>query len=78
MALLRLRQGLAEDAFPLVTKAVEHGTARAALALYARGIAQEMSGDVRSAYSDLRLAAVADPQWSVPAKELTRYRVVSR
>ena len=73
--LSRLRRGDGANALPLIERAIETRTVRPALALYARGIAHEQSGNLRSAYADLIRARDLDPNWSLPGEELKRYQV---
>ena len=77
-ALLRLRQGKGSDALPLIAQAMDRHTARPELAFYARGVANELNGDLRAAYADLKMAQSLSPRWAVPSQELARYRVISR
>ena len=59
-------------------RALELQTHRPAVAYYIRGLAKEMTGDVEGAYADLIKARDLSPQWSDPALQLTRYKVVRR
>lgn len=77
-AVSRLRQGDSVGALPMIGRAIELKTRRPALAFYTRGIANEHSGDVRSAYADLVRARQLEPEWDLPAKELARYQVRRR
>ena len=76
--LLRLRQGNGVEAMPLIAQAMDHRTARPELAFYARGVANEINGNLRAAYADLKMAQSLSPRWAVPAQELARFRVISR
>ena len=78
LALLRLRQGNGEEALPLADKALALKTDRPALALYARGIANEYVGNLRAAYKDLNAAHLADPKWPLPLEELKRYQLIKK
>jgi tetratricopeptide (TPR) repeat protein len=60
----------------LLTTALEYGTREPALAYYGRGLAYELSGDIPAAYYDIQRAVETDPGWELPARELTRFRVV--
>ena len=62
----------------LFTAALEHDTARPALAHFGRAIANEGLGNVRAAYRDYREASTLSPRWSLPRTELARFRVVDR
>ena len=59
-------------------RALDLQTRRPAIAYYVRGLAREMTGDVEGAYADLVRARDLNPQWSDPAHQLTRYKVVRR
>ena len=74
--LLRLRQDRAAEAMPLIQRALDTDTIRPALAMYARGIANEQLGDLKGAYSDLRRARDMAPGWSAPAEQLKRYSII--
>lgn len=76
MAFLQLRQGHGEAALPLLDRALELRARREALAYYARGIAHEQAGNFKAAYADLVRASELEPGWSMPVKELSRYKVV--
>jgi tetratricopeptide (TPR) repeat protein len=73
--LLRLRQDRAADAMPLIERAIEAHTIRPALALYARGVANEELGHLKAAYTDLSQARDMAPGWKLPAEQLARYQV---
>lgn len=75
LALLHQRQSM-NEVIALLSAAIEYGTREPALAFYGRGIAHEMSGDIESAYYDIRRAVSLDPEWDVPARDLARFRVV--
>ena len=75
LALLHQRQDMPQ-VVELLTAAIEYGTREPALAHYGRGVAHEMNGDVSAAYFDIRRASDLDPEWDVPARDLTRFRVV--
>ena len=74
-AILLIRQGQSTAAMPMLERAIELKTSKPALAYYMRSIANEDSGNVKAAYEDLIRARDLDPSWSVPVKELERYRV---
>ena len=74
--LLRLRQDRPGEAMTFIQAALDTNTIRPALAMYARGIANEQLGDLRAAYSDLRRARDMAPGWSLPAEQLKRYSIV--
>ena len=73
--LLRLRQNKPDAAVPLIEHAMQARTIRPALALYARGIANEQLGHVSQAYADLVRARDLAPSWPLPAAQLRRYSV---
>lgn len=75
---LRLRTGEGAEAIPYLERALTLHARRPALAYFARGIAHEQAGDLRSAYADLTRARDIEPGWNLPAEELERYRVVQR
>ncbi|SRR5258708_11588933 len=75
---LRLRQGNGREALPLLQKGIDRGARRQALALFARGVAYEQIGDLRSAYDDLTKAHDLEPGWALPNQYLANYRVVTR
>ena len=73
--LLRLRQNQPEAAMPLIEHAMAARTIRPALAMYARGIANEQLGHLKQAYADLVRARELAPGWPLPAAQLRRYQV---
>jgi tetratricopeptide (TPR) repeat protein len=73
-ALLHLSES-GEQAKPLFDSALEKKTRRPELAYYGRGVAHELSGEVRAAYQDYRQASRIDPKWRQPQVELARFRV---
>ncbi len=75
LAMLHSR-GSSAQIISLMTEALSNETREPALAFYARAIAHEDRGDVSAAYYDLQRAAEADPEWELPARELSRFRVV--
>jgi Tfp pilus assembly protein PilF len=74
-AIVRARFGKSTDALPHVTKALETGTRKPALAYFVRAMAYEDSGNLRAAYADLQRAHQLDPNWSEPTIELKRFKV---
>jgi len=68
--------GHAEAAIAELTQGLALHPANAAIAYYARGIADEMAGAVRDAYADYNQAARLAPDWEAPADELRRFAVV--
>lgn len=77
-AFLRLRTGDGQAALPLLERALQLRPRRPALAYLARGLAHELSGNLRAAYADLIRARDLEPGWELPAEELSRYRVAQR
>jgi tetratricopeptide (TPR) repeat protein len=74
-AAVLLRNGGANQAVPLFSKAIEHRTRFMAGAYYGRGVAQEELGNVKAAYFDYQRASQADPKWAEPRAELARFTV---
>ena len=75
---LRLKQGQFQAALPFFDRSIRERTIRPALAHYARGIAHEELGNVRAAYGDFVRARELDPAWTLPAQELTRFKLSGR
>lgn len=73
-----LHQGRDRDAETALSVAIELGPPRPEVAYYARGLARESLGQLRSAYTDYGLARQLAPQWDAPARELARFRIVRR
>lgn len=66
------------EAIPLFTTALEKNTKRPEIAYFGRGLSNELAGNTRAAYADLKRAKQLAPDWSLPAQELTRYSVRPR
>jgi tetratricopeptide (TPR) repeat protein len=75
LGVLQIKQGNSRAAIPMFDKALTLGTDSPQIAYYARGLAHEDVGDLRSAYADLRRANELSPRWREPARELARYQV---
>lgn len=75
MALLQRDAGA--DAVPLFSAAIAKKTRRPAIAYYGRGVAHEMSGQIKQAYFDYKKASVLEPKWRDPRTELSRFSVRS-
>ena len=75
LGVLQIKQGNSRAAIPMFDKALELGTDSPEVAYYARGLAHEDVGDLKSAYADLRRATEISPRWREPARELARYQV---
>jgi tetratricopeptide (TPR) repeat protein len=73
-ALLHLSES-GQEAKPLFDSALAKKTRRPELAYYGRGVAHELSGEVRAAYQDYQQASRMDPKWRQPKMELARFRV---
>jgi tetratricopeptide (TPR) repeat protein len=73
-ALLHLSESGGE-AKPMFDSALAKKTRRPQLAYYGRGVAHELSGQVRAAYQDYRQATLLDPKWREPKAELARFKV---
>ena len=74
LAMLSLPES-GQEAKPLFDTALAKKTRRPELAYYGRGVANEMTGEVRAAYQDYRQASRIDPKWRQPRMELARFRV---
>lgn len=57
--------------------AIRYNTRKPELAYFGRAISSEIGGDVAAAYRDYKQASELAPDWAEPARELTRFRVVS-
>jgi len=55
--------------------AIEMGTEEEALAYYARGVANELNGDLTAAYYDIQRASQIAPEWELPSRDLARFIV---
>jgi tetratricopeptide (TPR) repeat protein len=64
-----------DEAVRLFDTALAKNTRKPAIAYYARGVAHELNGRLRHAYSDYRKASAADPNWVEPQAELARFTV---
>lgn len=67
-----------KQARELFDAALERNTSRPEFAYFGRAIAQEVSGDIASAYSDYQKASELAPKWEEPKKELARFTVRKR
>jgi Flp pilus assembly protein TadD len=67
-----------EEAIAALDRSLELGTPEPERALYDRALARERLGDVTGAYYDLLKAAQLNPNWDVPAKELTYFKVTRK
>ncbi|HEX8062174.1 MAG TPA: tetratricopeptide repeat protein [Allosphingosinicella sp.] len=73
-ALLHISES-GEQAKPMFDTALAKKTRRPELAYYGRGVAHELTGEVRAAYRDYRQASRLDPKWRQPKMELARFKV---
>lgn len=60
------------------SQALELKTERPEIAYYTRGVAHEMLGNMRAAYSDYRQAAALKPGWQELLTQLQRFSVVPK
>jgi tetratricopeptide (TPR) repeat protein len=74
MALLRLPNG-EQRALGLFDAALARKTRKPAIAYYGRGVANELSGNIRQAYRDYRQASALEPKWRDPKDQLARFTV---
>lgn len=75
MGIAHYQQGRAESAIKLFGRSLELRTQRPAIAYFGRALANEVRGDLKGAYADLRRANELSPDWDAPANELKRFRV---
>jgi tetratricopeptide (TPR) repeat protein len=73
LLLLRIT-GRGRDAILMLDAAIANRTSRPALAYFARAVAHEAVGKALAAYKDYRQAAVLDPNWELPMRELRRFK----
>lgn len=65
------------EALRVIDMAIAKKTTQPALAYFARAITHERLGNLNAAYRDYQQAAILDPQWDLPARELRRFRTKS-
>ena len=65
------------EALEAIDLAIAKKTTEPALAYFARGLAHEGLGNLGAAYRDYQQAAILDPQWDLPGRELRRFRTKS-
>lgn len=65
------------EALAVINLAIEKRTTKPAIAFVARAIAHEGLGDFGAAYRDYQQAAILDPKWDLPVRELRRFRAKS-
>lgn len=62
------------EALELVSLAIAKKTKKPAVAYFARAMAHEGLGQAGAAYRDYHQAAMLDPKWDLPVRELRRFR----
>lgn len=72
---LMLWGGRYRESIDLVEKSLALRTREPAMAHLVRGMARELTGDVRGAYADYREAQALKPGWAAPTAELARFQV---
>ena len=65
-----------DEAVMLLTQGIARNPKQPAVAYYSRAIAYEGLGRSRQAYEDYSRAAQLDPEWTEPAEQLQRFKVV--
>lgn len=70
--------GRYDDAFADLNKGIALGPHRPHIAYYDRAIIYEHNGDIRAAYDDYKKALEIEPNFSLAATELKRFRVVHK
>ena len=70
--------GRYDDAFADLNKGIALGPHRPHIAYYDRAIIYEHNGDIRAAYDDYKKALEIEPNFSLAAIELKRFRVVHK
>ena len=70
-----MRREDSANAIAMFNEAIQRNTRRPELAYYGRGLANELSGNIRGAYQDYRRASQLAPRWDEPRIELRRFRV---
>lgn len=66
------------EAVAVISQALKLNAERPEIAYYTRGVANEMLGNMRAAYSDYRQAAALKPDWQEPQTQLRRFSVVPK
>lgn len=72
------QQGKMASAAAKFERALALKTKSPAVAYYGLAMAKEDRGDARGAYADLKRATELSPNWSMPAQEMKRFRVVRK
>ncbi len=65
-----------DEAVASLTEGIAHSPKQPAIAYYSRAMAYEGLGRARQAYEDYSRAAQLDPDWTEPAEQLQRFKVV--
>ena len=66
------------EAVKATSQGLELNPVQPEVAYYTRGVANEMLGNMRAAYSDYRQAAALKPDWKEPQTQLRRFAVVPK
>jgi tetratricopeptide (TPR) repeat protein len=66
------------EAVAAISQGLQLNATQPEIAYYTRGVANEMLGNVRAAYSDYRQAATLNPQWQEPQTQLQRFSVLPK
>lgn len=66
------------EAVAAISEALKLNTEQPEIAYYTRGVAHEILGNMRAAYSDYRQAAALKPDWQEPQTQLMRFSVVPK
>jgi tetratricopeptide (TPR) repeat protein len=70
--------GRGREAIADLSRGLAMNPSRPEVALYTRGVAHELAGDLRQAYEDYTAAAALKPDWEDPAEQLKRFNVERR
>ncbi len=70
--------GRDREAIDNLSRGLAMNPLRPEIALYTRGVAYEMAGDLRQAYEDYTAAAALKPDWEDPVEQLKRFNVERR
>lgn len=74
----QMKAGNSRAALEMAARSIELRTNKLAIAYYIRGLANEDTGNLTAAYTDLSRARDLAPKWREPALELARYRIRTR
>ena len=70
--------GRPHEAFDSATKGINLGADNPEIGYYALAVAEEMLGDLKSAFRDYKQALTLNPSFTPAARQLTRFRVDGR